>query len=57
MAINKKDKELYKRYSPKLAETLKLPNNEKFIDDYFSKIIVGSELTLIHKASSNVRYR
>ena len=29
MAINKKDRELYKKYSPKLAETLKLPNNEK----------------------------
>ena len=44
MAINKKDRELYEKYSQKLAETLKLPNNEKFIDDYFSKIMVGSEI-------------
>ena len=44
MVINKKDRELYKKYSPKLAETLKLPNNERFIDDYFSKVIVGSEI-------------
>lgn len=51
MAINKKDRELYKKYSPKLAETLKLPNNEKFIDDYFSKIMVGSEIESLNNNS------
>ena len=44
MAIKKKDIELYKKYSHKLAETLKLPNDEKFYDQYFSKIMVGAEI-------------
>ena len=51
MAVNKKDRELYKKYSPKLAETLKLPNNEKFIDNYFSKIMVGSEIENLNNNS------
>ena len=44
MAIKKKDAELYKKYSPKLAEVLRLPNDEKFFDHYFSKIIAGDEI-------------
>ena len=51
MTINKKDRELYKKYSPKLAETLKLPNDETFIDNYFSKIIVGSEIENLNNNS------
>jgi hypothetical protein len=44
MAIKKKDAELYKKYSPKLAQILKLPNNDKFYDHYFSKIMIGGEI-------------
>lgn len=51
MAIKKKDAELYKKYSPKLAEVLKLPNDEKFFDHYFSKIIAGDEINELNDKS------
>ena len=54
MAIKKKDAELYKKYSPKLAEVLRLPNDEKFSDHYFSKIIAGDEIKELNDKSFDV---
>ena len=45
------EKELYKKFSPKLAEVLKIENYEKFYDNYFSKIITGSEIINLNDSS------
>lgn len=49
--MKKKEIELYKKFSPKLAEVLKTENNEKFWDSYFSKIMTGSEIINLDESS------